>query len=74
MESDSVTIDQINLETEGNERIKLTRQIIAEARESFDNQLKIQNLSVVELMPTRLHCSTLRLMEVLFVDSVNYND
>ncbi|XP_044493101.1 galacturonosyltransferase 8-like [Mangifera indica] len=46
-ESDSIQIDESILrqfEKEVKERIKLTRQIIAEAKESFDNQLKIQKL------------------------------
>ncbi|KAM1022809.1 hypothetical protein ACFX2I_043695 [Malus domestica] len=46
-ESDALTIDESVLrqfENEVNERIKVTRQIIAEAKESFDNQLKIQKL------------------------------
>ncbi|KAJ4728450.1 Hexosyltransferase [Melia azedarach] len=47
LESDSLTMDESILrqfEKEVKERIKLTRQIIAEAKESFDNQLKIQKL------------------------------
>ncbi|KAK9683719.1 hypothetical protein RND81_10G160500 [Saponaria officinalis] len=46
-ESDSLSIDESMLrqfEKEVKERIKLTRQVIAEAKESFDNQLKIQKL------------------------------
>ncbi|KAK2665166.1 hypothetical protein Ddye_003740 [Dipteronia dyeriana] len=46
-ESDSLSIDESilrQLEKEVKERIKVTRQIIAEAKESFDNQLKIQKL------------------------------
>ncbi|KAH9603685.1 hypothetical protein KSS87_009261 [Heliosperma pusillum] len=46
-ESDSASIDELMLrqfEKEVKERIKLTRQVIAEAKESFDNQLKIQKL------------------------------
>ncbi|KAM1791181.1 hypothetical protein ACFX12_035169 [Malus domestica] len=46
-ESDALNIDESVLrqfEKEVNERIKVTRQIIAEAKESFDNQLKIQKL------------------------------
>ncbi|XP_044501985.1 galacturonosyltransferase 8-like [Mangifera indica] len=46
-ESDSLQIDESVLrqfEKEVKERIKSTRQIIAEAKESFDNQLKIQKL------------------------------
>ncbi|KAL9239141.1 hypothetical protein vseg_013490 [Gypsophila vaccaria] len=46
-ESDSPSIDESMLrqfEKEVKERIKLTRQVIAEAKESFDNQLKIQKL------------------------------
>ncbi|KAI7730621.1 hypothetical protein M8C21_014741 [Ambrosia artemisiifolia] len=46
-ESDSDSIDESTLrkfEMEVKERIKVTRQVIAEAKESFDNQLKIQKL------------------------------
>ncbi|KAK9282213.1 hypothetical protein L1049_005126 [Liquidambar formosana] len=46
-ESDAVSIDESvlrQLEKEVKERIKVTRQVIAEAKESFDNQLKIQKL------------------------------
>ncbi|EEF29635.1 galacturonosyltransferase 8 [Ricinus communis] len=46
-ESDSLSIEESTLrqfEKEVKERIKVTRQIIAEAKESFDNQLKIQKL------------------------------
>ncbi|KAK9675836.1 hypothetical protein RND81_11G034900 [Saponaria officinalis] len=46
-ESDSLSIDESMLrqfEKEVKERIKPTRQVIAEAKESFDNQLKIQKL------------------------------
>ncbi|WCJ37993.1 Galacturonosyltransferase 8 [Euphorbia peplus] len=46
-ESDSLSIEEPTLrqfEKEVKERIKVTRQIIAEAKESFDNQLKIQKL------------------------------
>ncbi|KDP26352.1 hypothetical protein JCGZ_17510 [Jatropha curcas] len=46
-ESDSLSIEESTLrqfEKEVKERIKLTRQVIAEAKESFDNQLKIQKL------------------------------
>lgn len=46
-ESDSLSIDEATLrlfEKEVKERIKVTRQVIAEAKESFDNQLKIQKL------------------------------
>lgn len=45
--SDSGSIDESLLrqfEKEVKERIKLTRQVISEAKESFDNQLKIQKL------------------------------
>ncbi|KAL1830373.1 hypothetical protein ACET3Z_000024 [Daucus carota] len=45
--SDSSSIDESLLrqfEKEVKERIKLTRQVITEAKESFDNQLKIQKL------------------------------
>ncbi|KAL9457102.1 hypothetical protein AB3S75_006191 [Citrus x aurantiifolia] len=47
MESNSRTIDGSILrqfEKEVEERMKLTRQIIVEAKKSFDNQLKIQKL------------------------------
>lgn len=47
LESDSVSIDVSTLrqfEKEVKERIKVTRQVISEAKESFDNQLKIQKL------------------------------
>ncbi|OVA07921.1 Glycosyl transferase [Macleaya cordata] len=46
-ESESVSIDESILrqfEKEVKERIKVTRQVIADAKESFDNQLKIQKL------------------------------
>ncbi|KAD4584370.1 hypothetical protein R6Q59_036768 [Mikania micrantha] len=46
-ESDSESINEVTLrqfEMEVKERIKSTRQVIAEAKESFDNQLKIQKL------------------------------
>ncbi|CAN6545084.1 unnamed protein product [Malus baccata var. baccata] len=46
-ESDGLNIDESVLrqfEKEVKERIKVTRQVIAEAKESFDNQLKIQKL------------------------------
>ncbi|XP_004290178.1 PREDICTED: galacturonosyltransferase 8 [Fragaria vesca subsp. vesca] len=46
-ESDGLSIDESVLrqfEKEVKERIKVTRQVIAEAKESFDNQLKIQKL------------------------------
>ncbi|GAB4830269.1 Galacturonosyltransferase 8, variant 2 [Ancistrocladus abbreviatus] len=46
-ESDSISINESLLrqfEKEVKERIKVTRQMIAEAKESFDNQLKIQKL------------------------------
>lgn len=46
-ESDALSIDESLLrqfEKEVKERIKVTRQIISEAKESFDNQLKIQKL------------------------------
>ncbi|KAL8232938.1 hypothetical protein R6Q57_002716 [Mikania cordata] len=46
-ESDSESINEVTLrqfEMEVKERIKVTRQVIAEAKESFDNQLKIQKL------------------------------
>ncbi|KAD4584383.1 hypothetical protein E3N88_21984 [Mikania micrantha] len=46
-ESDSESINEVTLrqfEMEVKERIKATRQVIAEAKESFDNQLKIQKL------------------------------
>lgn len=46
-ESDANSIDEPTLrlfEKEVKERIKVTRQVIAEAKESFDNQLKIQKL------------------------------
>ncbi|KAJ9564922.1 hypothetical protein OSB04_000888 [Centaurea solstitialis] len=45
--SDAESIDEFALrkfEKEVKERIKVTRQAIAEAKESFDNQLKIQKL------------------------------
>uniref|UniRef100_A0A2P2J6W1 Hexosyltransferase n=1 Tax=Rhizophora mucronata TaxID=61149 RepID=A0A2P2J6W1_RHIMU len=45
--SDSLSIEESTLrqfEKEVKERIKVTRQVIAEAKESFDNQLKIQKL------------------------------
>ncbi|KAF3431662.1 hypothetical protein FNV43_RR26394 [Rhamnella rubrinervis] len=47
LESDALSIDESLLrqfEKEVKERIKVTRQVIAEAKESFDNQLKIQKL------------------------------
>ncbi|CAK9309826.1 unnamed protein product [Citrullus colocynthis] len=46
-EPETVSIDEALLrqfEKEVKERIKVTRQVIAEAKESFDNQLKIQKL------------------------------
>lgn len=46
-DSDANSIDELVLrrfEKEVKERIKLTRQVIAEAKESFDNQLKIHKL------------------------------
>ncbi|PQQ04963.1 galacturonosyltransferase 8 [Prunus yedoensis var. nudiflora] len=46
-DSDAPNIDESVLrqfEKEVKERIKVTRQVIAEAKESFDNQLKIQKL------------------------------
>ncbi|KAJ8447915.1 hypothetical protein Cgig2_012050 [Carnegiea gigantea] len=46
-DSDSASIDESLLrqfEKEVKERIKVTSQVIAEAKESFDNQLKIQKL------------------------------
>ncbi|KAL4340908.1 hypothetical protein GQ457_08G020570 [Hibiscus cannabinus] len=46
-EADSLSIDESVLrqfEKEVKERIKATRQMISEAKESFDNQLKIQKL------------------------------
>jgi alpha-1,4-galacturonosyltransferase len=46
-QSDSNSIDESVLrqfEKEVKERIKVTRQVITEAKESFDNQLKIQKL------------------------------
>ncbi|KAL8026857.1 hypothetical protein ABFX02_14G057000 [Erythranthe guttata] len=46
-DSDSSSVDESVLrryEKEVKERIKLTRQVIAEAKESFDNQLKIHKL------------------------------
>ncbi|XP_052170921.1 galacturonosyltransferase 8 [Diospyros lotus] len=46
-DSDASSIDESVLrqfEKEVKERIKVTRQVIAEAKESFDNQLKIQKL------------------------------
>lgn len=45
--SDALSIDESVLrqfEKEVKERIKVTRQVISEAKESFDNQLKIQKL------------------------------
>ncbi|PON59370.1 Galacturonosyltransferase [Trema orientale] len=45
--SDALSIDETGLrqfEKEVKERIKVTRQVISEAKESFDNQLKIQKL------------------------------
>ncbi|KAK3017451.1 hypothetical protein RJ639_006401 [Escallonia herrerae] len=45
--SDASSIDESTLrrfEKEVKERIKVTRQVITEAKESFDNQLKIQKL------------------------------
>ncbi|KAJ7961583.1 Hexosyltransferase [Quillaja saponaria] len=45
--SDAVSVDESVLrqfEKEVKERIKVTRQVIGEAKESFDNQLKIQKL------------------------------
>ncbi|KAH7517587.1 hypothetical protein FEM48_Zijuj09G0080800 [Ziziphus jujuba var. spinosa] len=47
LESDALSIDESLLrqfEKEVKERIKVTRQVISEAKESFDNQLKIQKL------------------------------
>lgn len=47
LDSDLVSIDVSALrqfEKEVKERIKVTRQVISEAKESFDNQLKIQKL------------------------------
>ena len=47
IESDSLTIDESILrqfEKEVKKRINLTRYIIAEAKESFDNKWKIQTL------------------------------
>ncbi|GAB2214660.1 hypothetical protein Droror1_Dr00019020 [Drosera rotundifolia] len=46
-ESDSSSIDESlvrRFEKEVKEQIKVTRQVISEAKESFDNQLKIQKL------------------------------
>ncbi|GAB2282446.1 Galacturonosyltransferase 8 [Dionaea muscipula] len=46
-ESDSLSIDESlmrQFEKEVKEQIKITRQVISEAKESFDNQLKIQKL------------------------------
>ncbi|CAH8385920.1 unnamed protein product [Eruca vesicaria subsp. sativa] len=46
-DSDGSAIEESTLrqfEKEVKERIKMTRQVIAEAKESFDNQLKIQKL------------------------------
>ncbi|KAE8673089.1 Galacturonosyltransferase 8 [Hibiscus syriacus] len=46
-EADSLSIDEsvlLQFEKEVKERIKATRQMISEAKESFDNQLKIQKL------------------------------
>ncbi|KAF3591258.1 hypothetical protein DY000_02022479 [Brassica cretica] len=46
-DSDGSSIEESTLrqfEKEVKERIKMTRQVIAEAKESFDNQLKIQKL------------------------------
>ncbi|KAL4571892.1 hypothetical protein LXL04_018659 [Taraxacum kok-saghyz] len=46
-DSDASSIDEPTLrlfEKEVKERIKVTRQVIADAKESFDNQLKIQKL------------------------------
>jgi len=46
-DSDGASIEESVLrqfEKEVKERIKMTRQVIAEAKESFDNQLKIQKL------------------------------
>ncbi|KAI3506929.1 hypothetical protein L1887_21578 [Cichorium endivia] len=46
-DSDAESIDDVTLrqfEKEVKERIKVTRQLIADAKESFDNQLKIQKL------------------------------
>ncbi|KAL8139029.1 hypothetical protein V2J09_005030 [Rumex salicifolius] len=47
LETGSASIDERTLrqfEKEVKERIKLTRQVISEAKDSFDNQLKIQKL------------------------------
>lgn len=47
LSSDALSIDESVLrqfEKEVKERIKVTRQVISEAKESFDNQLKIQKL------------------------------
>ncbi|KAJ4969529.1 hypothetical protein NE237_016230 [Protea cynaroides] len=46
-ESDDVSIDEFVLrqfEKDVKERIKVTRQVIADSKDSFDNQLKIQKL------------------------------
>ncbi|CAI9107385.1 OLC1v1006727C1 [Oldenlandia corymbosa var. corymbosa] len=46
-DADATSIDESQLrqyEKEVKERIKVTRQVISEAKESFDNQLKIQKL------------------------------
>ncbi|KAI3691378.1 hypothetical protein L2E82_49733 [Cichorium intybus] len=46
-DSDAESIDDVTVrqfEKKVKERIKVTRQVIAEAKESFDNQLKIQKL------------------------------
>lgn len=45
--NDAVPVDELvvrQLEKEVKERIKTTRQVVGEAKESFDNQLKIQKL------------------------------
>ncbi|CAI8612527.1 unnamed protein product [Vicia faba] len=45
--NDAIPVDELvvrQLEKEVKERIKTTRQVIGEAKESFDNQLKIQKL------------------------------
>ncbi|RAL43411.1 hypothetical protein DM860_012552 [Cuscuta australis] len=45
--SDAISLDESVLrqfEKEVKERIKVTRQVVADAKESFDNQLKIQKL------------------------------
>lgn len=47
VESDAKSIDESVLrkfEKDVKERIKATRQVFVEAKESFDNQLKIQKL------------------------------